>query len=79
MANRLAYLSEKHNILHPDQIGGRKQRSAIDAALSLVHDIEMAKSNKLKTSVLFLDVKGAFDNISKVRLINTLTDIRLPT
>ena len=79
MANRLAYLSEKHNILYPDQIGGRRQRSAIDAALSLVHDIEIAKSNRLKTSVLFLDVKGAFDNVSKVRLIKTLKDIGIPT
>ena len=45
----------------------------------MVHDIEMAKSNKLKTSVLFLDVKGAFDNISKVRLIKTIKDIGFPT
>ena len=65
MANRLAYISEKYNILHPNQIGGRKQRSAVDAALSLVNDIQNAKSKKLITSVLFLDVKGAFDNVCR--------------
>ena len=51
----------------------------MDVALSLVHDIEIAKSNKLKTSVLFLDVKGAFDNISKARLIETLKDMHFLT
>lgn len=78
IARRIAFLSETNKILNPEQIGGRKQRSAIDAALALVHDIEIADSKKLKTSVLFLDVKGAFDNVSKERLINTLKDMKFP-
>jgi len=44
-----------------------------------VHDIEMAKSNKLKTSALFLDIKGGFDNVSKARLISIIEDIGFPT
>ena len=77
IANRLAIYSEERQILHPSQFG-RKQRSAIDAAMSLVNQIEEAKSNKLITSVLFLDVKGAFDNVSKTRLLDTLHQMALP-
>jgi hypothetical protein len=79
IANRLAIYSEERQILHPNQLGGRRQRSAIDAVLSLVNQIEEAKSKKHITSVLFLDVKGAFDNVSKVRLIDTLHQMAFPT
>jgi ribonuclease HI len=35
-------------------------------------------SKKRVTSTLFLDIKGAFDYVSKARLIQTLTDLHLP-
>jgi ribonuclease HI len=78
MATRLSYLAETEDILHPEQIGGRKQRSAVDAVMALVHDIEMGKSNKWVTSVLMLDVKGAFDNVSRARLLKTMRELGLP-
>ena len=52
--------------------------SAIDAALLLQHEVEKNKANKLKTSTLFLDVKGAFDHVSKNRLIQILANLKLP-
>ena len=78
MATRLAYLAETQDILHPEQVGGRKKCSAIDAALSLLHDIEMGISNGAVTSALMLDVKGAFDNVSRERLLKTMHDLGLP-
>ena len=36
---RLSYTAETSNLLDTDQIGGRRQKSAIDAVMSLVHDI----------------------------------------
>ena len=39
MAYQLSYMAEKYNLLHKDQIGGRQQRSAIDAAMALTHEI----------------------------------------
>ena len=78
LARRLSYLAEITTLLHPTQIGGRLNKSAIDAALLLHSEVELNKSNKLLTSTLFLDVKGAFDHVSKDRLIEILRNLRLP-
>ena len=47
----------------------RLYKSAINTTLLLQNEIEANKSYKLKTSTLFLDIKGAFDYISKNRLL----------
>lgn len=47
----------------------KPQRSAIDAVLALIHQVEKAKAKNLIASALFMDVKGAFDNnVSAIRL-----------
>lgn len=78
LAKRLSYLAETTTLLHPSQIGSRLCKSAIDTTLLLQNQIEVNKANKLKTSTLFLDVKGAFDHVSKNRLIEILASLRLP-
>ncbi|HKT21438.1 MAG TPA: reverse transcriptase family protein, partial [Nitrososphaerales archaeon] len=78
MAQRLAYYAERFALLHKDQIGGRPQRSAIDAALALSHRIDDAKNRKEHTSALFMDVRGAFDNVSRSRLVSTMKEMGLP-
>ena len=78
LAQRLSYIAETTTLLHPTQLGGRLKKSAIDAALLLHNEIEQNKSSKLCTSTLFLDVKGAFDHVSKDRLIEILYSLRLP-
>jgi hypothetical protein len=40
MATRLAQIAEAHHLLHPDQISGRPQHSAINAAMALTHEID---------------------------------------
>jgi hypothetical protein len=72
MATRLGMIAETHDLFHPDHIGGRPQQSAIDAAMVLVYDIMMGKSNNLITTALLLDVCGVFDNVSTDRLLQTL-------
>ena len=78
MANRLAYMAEKYNLLHKDQIGRQRQRSAIDATMALTHEIEKGKQIKEITTALFMDVSGAFDNVSKDRLLHTLRQLGYP-
>ena len=58
VATRLSYFATASDLLYHDQIGGRKQQSAVDAVLSLVHDVQLAKSKGLVTSALFLNVRG---------------------
>ena len=60
-------------------MGGRLYKSAINTALLLQNEIEANKSYKLKTSTLFLDIKGAFDHVSKNRLLQIIISLLLPT
>ena len=78
IAKRLSWLAESTNLLHDSQIGGRQKKSAIDATLLLANEVELCKKAKRKTSTLFLDVKGAFDYVSKNRLLQALIDLGLP-
>jgi tyrosyl-tRNA synthetase len=65
-------MAEKYNLLHTDQIGGRIQRFVIDAAIALTHKIPKGQHVQKITTALFMDVSGAFDNVSKDRLLQTL-------
>jgi ribonuclease HI len=78
LARRLSYLAETTILLHNSQLGSRLKKSAIDTALLLKNEVELNKTNKLKTTALFLDVKGAFDHVSKNRLIQILANLKLP-
>jgi hypothetical protein len=60
-------------------MGGRLYKSAINTTLLLQNEVESNKSYKLKTSTLFLDVKGAFDHVSKNRLLQIMISLLLPT
>jgi hypothetical protein len=40
--------------------------------------IEKSRAKGRKTSVVFLDVKGAFDHVAKGRLLQTMQSLRLP-
>ncbi|EDO04694.1 hypothetical protein SS1G_07177 [Sclerotinia sclerotiorum 1980 UF-70] len=79
LAQRLGYLAETTHLLHKSQIGGRQKKSAIDAALLLTTEIERNKQANKKTSILFMDIKGAFDHVSKNRLLDICKKLRLPT
>ena len=63
MATRLSYLSQVSELLDIDQTEGRKQRSVIDAVMSLTHDIELARTQSNTVSCLMLNVKRAFNHV----------------
>ena len=56
---------------------GRKQRSAIDAVLNLVHDVQMMKSWENTLICLLLDVKEVFDHIALKQLIKILIRLKI--
>ena len=72
LARRLGYLAETTDLLHPSQIGGRRKKSAIDAAFLLTDEVQANKGRGLKTSTLFLDIKGAFDYVAKEQLLGIM-------
>ncbi len=55
----------------------RKQRSAIDAVLNLVHDAQMTKSRENTLICLLLDVKEVFDHVALKQLVKTLIKLKI--
>ena len=58
-------------------MSGRKFRSAVDAVMNLIHDIQYAFNKKKVTLCLLLDVKGVFDHVLKNQLLQNLHNLNL--
>ncbi|KZL86237.1 endonuclease reverse, partial [Colletotrichum incanum] len=75
VARRLAWITVKpvkHQVLHDQQFGALPLRSCSDLTAAAIHDIECAWQRGLVTSMLTLDVKGAFDAVLPGRLVHRL-------
>jgi hypothetical protein len=71
-------LVEQHQLLPRTHFGGRPGRTTTDAIHYLVHKIKNAWSSGKVSSVLFLDVEGAFPNAVTDRLIHNMKKRRIP-
>ncbi len=72
VARRLAWTAIREKVLHPQHFGALPRRSATDLAAAVIHDIEEARIRGKVTSMLTLDVKGAFDAVLPGRLAQRL-------
>src|SRR5205814_8124686 len=77
VAERLVYFAETADLLYFNQINSRKQKSAIDAAISVFSDIEINKHKKKLIFILFINVKRAFSNVNKSQLLETCYNLKL--
>lgn len=77
LARRLFYLAETTSLLQPSQIDDRLSKSAIDAALLLLKEVDQNKKWHQKSTILFLDVKGTFNHITKNQLLAILKKLLL--
>ena len=75
VAKVLSHYCEDYSKLHPGQMGGRKERSAIDAVATLVHVVQEKWEEKKLAAALFMDVKGAFDHVSKGQLLTQMVEL----
>ena len=53
----------------------QKERLAIDAVAMLVHTVQEKWSEKKLAGALFMDVKGAFDHVSRSQLLKCMIDL----
>jgi hypothetical protein len=63
VARRLVVMVEFKTLLHMHQIGGRRQKSAINAVMILIQKVQANWRTRKRgsiTSVLALDVKNAY-------------------
>ena len=56
-------------------MGARKNRSAVDAVALLIHEVQGRWKKGEKTAALFIDVKDAFDHVSKKKLAERITNL----
>ena len=63
---------EEKNILSETQMGFRKKRSTIDAIYILKNAIDREIIEKRKVYAFFVDLKAAFDNVSRKELIKMM-------
>ena len=77
-ARRLSYFAAKYRLIPSSQYGGIASRSAQDAVISLVHDIEAAWNHDRATTMLTFDITGYYDSIPHAHLISTLRDFHIP-
>ena len=75
VAKQLSQYCEDNSKLHPGQMGGQKERSAIDAVATLVHTVQEHWEEKKLAAALFMDVKGAFDHVSKGQLLTRMVEL----
>jgi Reverse transcriptase (RNA-dependent DNA polymerase)/Endonuclease-reverse transcriptase len=78
MGDRIAAAAEKHNLLPQGQMGNRPGRST-ELAIRMVTDAAYtAWKHGATTSLLQLDIKGAFDTVNHIRLLDTLRKAGFP-
>ena len=63
VASRLSLLARSVGLLHPNQTGSLAGISTFDATATLTHEVRLSQRLGLKSSSLFLDLKGGFDNV----------------
>ena len=66
VSKQLSHFSKNFMKLYQDQMRVRKERYAIDTVASLVHKVEQQWAEKKLAAILFMDIKGVFDHVSKV-------------
>jgi hypothetical protein len=77
IASRLAYLADVHHLLPSRHTGGRKLASTEHAMHFLLQRIHKAWADGKVASLLLLDVSGAYDNVSRERLLHNLRKRRV--
>jgi len=72
IAEQLTYVTEKYQLLPDNHFGGRPGCTTMDAMHLLMHKIKASWRAGKVTSVLFLDIEGAFPNVVPSRLVHNL-------
>ena len=76
-AHLIADHLERSKGLHEGQFGCRKRRSCVDAVATLMNRTQQEWDNKRVAGALFMDVKSAFNNVSKAHLVRRMEALGL--
>ncbi|EDN94233.1 hypothetical protein SS1G_10106 [Sclerotinia sclerotiorum 1980 UF-70] len=70
----MSWLALNHQVLANQQFGALPLRSSVDLTTCVTHDIEASIKQGLRTTLLTMDVKGAFNAVLPGRLVNRLRE-----
>lgn len=77
VAEELSLFCETHLKLHKGQMGARKNRCAIDATAIMIENVHESWDEGKVAGALFMDVKGAFDYVSRVKLAQRMRELKI--
>src|SRR5438105_3042173 len=77
MAQRISYLADRYGLLPETHFGGRRGASAEHAIHLKLEKVNDARRAGQVPSLLLLDVAGAFNFVSRTRLLHNLRKRRL--
>jgi len=77
VANKLSELAEQEQWFHRGQFGGRRHRSAVEAASVLVRHVTNAWEKDKVAGAIMLDIKGAFPTVNRDCLASKLRKMGL--
>jgi hypothetical protein len=82
IAQRLAVIAKFKTLLHMYQIGGRRQKSAINAVMMLIQKVQANWRTRKRdsiTSVLALDIKNTYPTVRAAPFAKICIRMKLPT
>lgn len=68
----LSEVCKVNHVLHEGQMCSKRQRSGIDVVASVVGRVQESWAEKRLTEILLIDVKDAFDYVSRNFLLPTM-------
>ena len=77
VARRLSTFALKAKVFSNLHFGAIFSRSAVDAAATFTHDVKKAMQQQNVVTALAFNIKDAFDNVSKNKLIKRLWDQKI--
>ena len=78
VASHITFITEKHQLLPANHFGGQPGQTTTDTMHLLINKIKAAWRTGKVSSVLFLDIEGAFLNVNPERLVHNLRKCRVP-
>ena len=77
VAHELSQFYELNHKLHKSQMGAQKSRCAIDAAAIMIDNIHRIWAEMNVGASLLMDVKGAFNYVSRVKLAQQMRQLEI--
>ena len=74
IARQVAWTALTRGVLSPQHGGALPKRASMDLVASFVHDVEKGFAAGLQTTLVTMDVQGAFDALLKRRLLKRMTE-----